>query len=266
MEASRVKALGWRQGSLLPRPLLGELLEKFGPGAIPAEEAVAVVISHDCDVTNESWDVEPTCEVLWGRIVARPDKSLWWRKNPRRLQVPHETSTLEFLIHDRRIVERECLASHEPAGCLEETQLREVRSWITARYLRAAFPDELNKRTKSAVAKLREYFKKHDECALLNAIYLYVSDDELKDGVDYEIMVIGTMRESAHQDRASREAANGVLLRIGRELEGCDGIELLDVELRSEADFSVEDWRMAKRWDFDDLTIRVGDESPEPDR
>jgi hypothetical protein len=257
VEASRVKALGWRQGSILSRNLLKAVLEKQELGELEAD--VGVVVSHDCDVTNSSWEAEPNVELLVGRMVKDPDKSLWWRKNPRRLQIPHEGVFLEFRVRDRIVVEREYLVGEEPAGRVDEQQLREIRGWITARYLRAAFPDEFNLRSRSAVQTLRRYFKKVDDCGLLNAIYILIADEELGPDRAYQIMLIGTMHEADYQVPESRERARTVLLEIESELGGCAGIDLIDAELRSEADLSVADLRSLKRWDFDDLTIRDGE-------
>ena len=39
---------------------------------------------------------------------------------------------------------------------------------------------------------------------------------------------------------------------------GCDSVHLKACELRSEADVSVDDLLRLKRWDYDDLTFRIG--------
>src|SRR5690606_26491633 len=61
-DGARIKDLGWRQGSILPRALCQEL-QSIGDLGVPAEgDAVLVVVSHDCDVTNASLLNEPKVE------------------------------------------------------------------------------------------------------------------------------------------------------------------------------------------------------------
>jgi hypothetical protein len=45
---------------------------------------------------------------------------------------------------------------------------------------------------------------------------------------------------------------------ISREFESIEGIELVDYQLVSEADFSLADMRTLLRWDYDYLSYRAG--------
>ena len=46
---------------------------------------------------------------------------------------------------------------------------------------------------------------------------------------------------------------------IEAELDNCDGIDVVQSELRSESQVSLAELRLLKRWDFDDLTLRDDD-------
>jgi hypothetical protein len=45
---------------------------------------------------------------------------------------------------------------------------------------------------------------------------------------------------------------------IRRELDGIDGVEIIDYALVSEAEFSLADLRATQRWDYDYLSYREG--------
>jgi hypothetical protein len=45
---------------------------------------------------------------------------------------------------------------------------------------------------------------------------------------------------------------------IRREFDSIDGVEITHYELVSEADFSLADMRVTRRWDYDYLSYRAG--------
>lgn len=145
----------WRQGSVIPTNAAVEL------GLIRAEEAetaITVVISHDCDLSCDRLDVEPTVEVMAGRRIDATDGNFTAAKNPRILHMElHQAGAVvcvELNATRKATVPKQRLASYQPESALEikdneiKDNLRVLRTWLAARYKRAAFPDELDKRLK----------------------------------------------------------------------------------------------------------------------
>ena len=105
--ASALLKSEWRQGAILPRELVPD-------GTLPslAAEAKLLVISHDCDVVNSSYDLEPYIEVVV--LNPKPDAEqngiLLTGRNPRTLQCFLEASGKESLyeidIHRKYRIER----------------------------------------------------------------------------------------------------------------------------------------------------------------
>jgi hypothetical protein len=86
--ASALLESGWRQGTVLPRELVPE-------GVLPSSigtDAKLLIISHDCDLVNPSYELEPFLEflVMRPRTAEARDGRLFNRKNPRRLQFEAE--------------------------------------------------------------------------------------------------------------------------------------------------------------------------------
>ncbi len=260
-DATCIKARGWRQGSIFPSSLVSHLREhKILDEQNPGTE-LFIVVSHDCDVTNSSLEAEPYVDVIRARIISeeKVDGNLLFGKNPRKYQFTGrlgEELNCELSIHEILRLPRGCLRDFDPDGDrqLDAEIRRGICDWIAKRYTRVAFPDAFNERVRPIVSQLRREFKKRGD--LLSAIYLVAIDDELDAGNPYEIIVWATMVDEKYEIEEHRTAAQGLVDKIEEAFDSCDGIEVAEAELQSEADVSLSDLRKLKRWDFDDLTLR----------
>jgi hypothetical protein len=260
-DPGQIKKDGWRQGSVLPTSLVNALRRaKFLPDTVGLDDVV-IVVSHDCDVTNGSFDTEPTVELLPLSIVTKGDSRFGFN-NPRRYQFKDNGSGTEFLfvasIHDRRSVSRAALLGYTPdiGRGLETENVKRLCTWIARRYTRAAFPDAFNERTKRAIQSFPRKIKSRED--LLAGIYVLVSDQELPEGEKYEIEVWATMTSEKYDDPKQRTDGQSLLDKLEASLSECEGIEVVAAELRSEAEVSLDDLRRLKRWDFDSLSLRDG--------
>lgn len=260
--ATQIKLRGWRQGSVLPAELARALCEdNLLPWELSKDELL-VVISHDCDVTNSEFHIEPKVELI--RAVLHPKSrkhgQLFWAKNPRSYQLESPCADApaiwQFSIQDRVSVPRQflLLATPDSKRSLSSDDLKGLRRWLARRYFRVALPDAFNDRTSDAVRKLRNKLKSKGD--LLTAIYLLVVDEELAASEPYDITMFGSMRVGDFDVPAKRKEAQVVLDRVEAALADCDGIDIKESVLRSEAEISLDEIRKLKRWDFDDLTIR----------
>lgn len=261
-DASPVKANGWRQGSILPKPLIAKLRDQ---GTLPtdwSDETVLIVVSHDCDVTNVSFTAEPFVELIAAHAIYSSDRKghMQWGKNPRRYQFTsgiggHE-SHYELSVHDKLTIPRTRLVDYQPDAdrVLGTEDVRSICAWIAKRYTRAAFPDAFNERTRKAINDLRKSFKANGH--LLTGIYILVQDDELDADDPYEVTVWATMRENRFANHDERAEAQKLVNEIESALASCKGIDIIATELRAESEVSLSDLRLLKRWDFDDLSLR----------
>jgi hypothetical protein len=145
--AERARDTPWRQGALLP-PDAAEAL-----GFLPEnpDPAVAIVVSHDCDLVQPP-EVEPMVEIIHGRRIPKPDGNYTHGKNPRRLHLPVKGDAaidwVELDVREKRAVKKQDLFSYQPDASRHLTADGKsvLQRWLAARYRRAAFPDEFNDR------------------------------------------------------------------------------------------------------------------------
>lgn len=253
-DASSIKQSGWRQGSILGEQLTGRLrtqndLPELGSG-------FWFVISHDCDVCNESFEKEPLVELLFARKLPpeEVDGNKFWTKNTRVLQFEQEGATYLCDIRWKCLVSRRCFLGETPSAAIAADNSRLTSSWLAKRYLRSGFPDAFNERARRAVGKIREKAKSLGKW--ISAIYLVVQDDELPEGKSYKVTLIATMKTEHYEDPELRKEAEKLFGVIEASLSSSSGIDIVESELRSEADVSIDDLRFLKRWDYDDLTYR----------
>ena len=161
--AYQVKRNGWRQGSILDLGLVDELTDR---GLLPKQDTRGIwfMLSHDCDITNHSFDNEPNAEVIYGESIDNPnrkDGNKKWGKNSRLLQIEQGKETFEFNANGRVLFPRVYLAKHQPSGrTFDSDSMWQIVCWVALRYNRRAFADEFNLRVDAAGKRLRKKLKK----------------------------------------------------------------------------------------------------------
>ncbi len=182
-------------------------------------------------------------------------------KNPRRLQFTIANRSYEIRMHERCRVPRGCLLGHVPRELdLGEDLIRTIIRWTANRYLRSAFPDAFNERLAVAARSMRriEAALKRDG-GLITGIFLWVDPpEEIAAGEPYRVIMRLTAKEEVLEQTGTETRALQLTEVISREFESIEGIELVDYQLVSEADFSLADMRTLLRWDYDYLSYRAG--------
>lgn len=259
--ASRLRALGWRQGTII----------KIAPGSqaaqqLGAEALHAVVASQDCDIVAPM-STEPCVDLLPASIVKEAAGDLRYGKNPRRLCL--ELINREFAIVDirgRRTVAKAALAETAATESCLPADRKLLAKWLGKRYSRAAFPDELNVRLEAQKRKLTK-LSKHQAGKFITAILLMLdTEEELAGDQDYKVVVWLAARTEVADDPKQRPALEKYSQEFARTVGACHGIDVVECELRSELDISLEDLRVMKRFDFDyrsDAPDPGGETSPE---
>src|SRR5260370_16796838 len=138
----------WGQGHVLTSE------SNVALGVVRAEDAgsaVAVVISHDCDLAQGS-ETEPSVEIIVAKRIDAANGNFTHAKNSRRLHlecvVDGVTAYLDMQAQGKREIKKDDLAGHAPSpNVIVKPEDRSVlQRWLAARYRRAAFPDEFERR------------------------------------------------------------------------------------------------------------------------
>lgn len=265
MSPQRLKSLGWRQGAVLPRDLTALILD----GDFP-DETRLIVISHDCDVTNTSLEKEPRVELLVARPVSPDDPhggNYTWGKNQRKYQLAlHDRGSnrpYRIQIQERMSVNRALLVDHapDPNTSMDQRDAIGLARWMAKRYRRAALPDEFNRRRGPANSKIKTALR--DGAEPIVSFYLAIQNEEKEPTETYTIRLLAAMRVEKYEDPAMRVSAETVLNSVVVALDTCEGIDVNDAQVISEADITLDDVRHLHELDeFENQSIRrdpVGD-------
>ena len=193
-DATKLAESGWRQGSVLPVPLVDALIMQCQVPMIPVMRHKAksgvlgrlitaashalerhkianrhfrvdsdrwVVVSQDCDLLNNDWSKEPHVELLLVQEARTTLLPPAWGQSPREIQFsdpPGDKKSPKFVscIHDRSWIDRKYLIDYKPDQdrIFDPENIRRLCRWIARRYVRAAFPDEFNNRVKGSLDAL----------------------------------------------------------------------------------------------------------------
>ncbi|MGL4612165.1 MAG: hypothetical protein ACRCYY_21215 [Trueperaceae bacterium] len=272
-DIEKLKSNQWFQGSLIPLAMFLELQkEKRIPYDVEADKDILIVVGHDCDVNNHSFEKEPLVELLVARPVEKSDSTTFHAKTTRRLQFKLSLNdieqTYECLNFERFCIDRRHLAKYSPQYTVDNELKHLIARWISNRYYRAAFPDAFNERI-SKVSKVREKIKSAFEGIghYVTGVYIMLlPDQELNPGEDYKVFVQATIRTEDAENLEVIEQANAALLKFVSALNSCEGINIAEesYSVVSEEKFSLDDIRNSKRWDYDYLSFQneTDDEYP----
>lgn len=255
-DAGDLKRRGWRQGSVLPPELATQLI----PTA--SRDDLVVVATHDCDLLNPRFDVEPEVELILARPIpaGRKDGRLRNGRNPRKLhfsiKIRGAEHWFETAILTRRSFDRRALLSSDPdrERQLGHDNVRTLRLWLGRRYYRVAFPDAFNERTRAANDRIRKQLEAAED--VIDAVYLFMDNDgELPPGDPYRIEVRASMRVQVYGDPPSRLRAQRAVDAVAVALRDCPDIQVDDAGVYSEEEITIDDLRLLKRWDWDWISL-----------
>lgn len=274
----------WRQGGFLTNDAIAAL--KLCDSA----DAAAVVISHDCDLAQSS-EVEPQVEIIIGRFVeGAPDGNFTQCKNLRRLHIEcsagNKTRVVELDATQRRSIPKDKadkdevgIADYLPCAAHSITgkERNTLQLWLAARYRRAAFPDEFDRRLKDetkVATKLAKAFK--DTGHYVRAVFFDVDEgnEVSREGPNDTYQLFVTLLYSTEHDPEVAEAeANAAAKKVQEIFRACcfvntDGtgawkwIELLDVDVVSDEALTFAQSQLLRKWQADHISLREGFEQP----
>ena len=186
--AAEIVKHGWRQGSIL----VGDIATRassLAPDRTSVDDSCwLVVVSHDCDIASPNASNEPVVEVLCARPkrVDQLNGQFVATRNPRRIEFEvTDNGKPVFLaasVHERWHVPRGLLCEGPPSlrRTLAKGERRVLAEWLAKRYIRAAFPDEFDRRWRGEKSKnLKKWtklLKKHNKW--IQGVYLKLSTTE----------------------------------------------------------------------------------------
>ncbi|CAN5405450.1 hypothetical protein BH09ACT1_BH09ACT1_21360 [soil metagenome] len=250
-DADDIRMRGWTQGSFLSAA-------DFDLSGMDTY----LLISHPCDVVSSDFGRDPFVEAVPLHLVDGTDGNLTFGKNSRRLQISRDGVVLEVIATEKIVISRSSLIGKSPIDVLSENDQRLLASWLSARYARPAFADEFNRRMSSVSKKISKVLKSQGEH--LSGIYVATSAAELDADSSYQLTLVLTMLLDEFRDADLFVEASEACDTIAALFDEATGIDLTSLELVSEDEMSLDALRRFRRWDYDDLSFRAGDDRTLP--
>jgi hypothetical protein len=196
MSVNVENSVPWRQGHILPP----EALEELKLWHANKEDTCVVVISHDCDLARDA-ALEPKVEVIVGRKLLKGNGNFFWAKSPRTLHVDIDQNkqhigVVELVATEKTLINKELLLpkfSPDFSYSFSAKSLSSLRSWLSVRYDRSAFPDDFVDafNCNGFGSKFEKSFKK--EGNLLDTVYFDLDrglQKDHSDGSPYELSIV----------------------------------------------------------------------------
>ncbi|MDA9523383.1 hypothetical protein XI06_24645 [Bradyrhizobium sp. CCBAU 11434] len=262
----------WEQGCVLS----ASSAAKLGLLVSDADGAIAILISHDCDVL-ESAAVEPMCEILIGRKIGSVDGHYTNGKSPRRLHLTFSAGAAsmagDFLATDKKTIKKELLLAETPQQDVRLTQDEHftLQSWLSSRYHRSIFPDEFDRRLKERPAETHKKIAnaiKGTGTDLLAVLFdIDTGKAVVHEGPDdpyaLSILLVYNVSEDPVRAAATATKAASLIKSLFRQYYFRDrkwrNIELRECIAVSADAISLYQLRTTKPWHFDYLEVVTAD-------
>lgn len=262
----------WRQGHVL----CANAREAIDLQHPDKDATCVVVISHDCDLANDDLNTEPNVEVIIGRLVSAANGNYSWGKAPRTLHLPMQRDgaivTIELDATRKCLVDKSALAAYVGDGTfvLDGDGLAVLRSWLSARYNRPAFPDTFVRRMQRTKVDQKLAKKLEPHGTLISVVYFDLDGGrvlERPDGEPYELSIV-LVYPPGSDPEASAEAAEDLADDVEQSCSArlVDGKEIVIKRCISisEDDLLVSRARVMTRWRLEHMTLKANDNQPEP--
>jgi len=218
-----------------------------------------VVISHDCDLAAD-YEKEPSVEVVKvRRLKEGEDASQLFGKNPRLLQMvvslEGQTAILEFLPSNKTSVPKLSLFERQPQGVsfLNPDQLTQLRTWLASRYRRHALPNQLVECLRPLFSKLEERAKKKAG-GVIATFLSYTPESEIDNAEEKYEVAFAVVFDGESSDGEAN--AKSIAAALERAFEKIEGVELLEMDVYSDTEFTLRDTRMMTELSYEYLSFR----------
>ncbi len=265
----------WRQGSVLVADSAVRL------SLVPQgdDQALVVVISHDCDIASAA-DKEPMVELIVGRRIERLGADTH-AKTARRLHLPFDGDAgpmaVELLATQRAALPKAAVLADSPrqGWSLSPDNLVTLQNWLAARYRRAAFPEAFEARLKAKPGQLHKKIAKAMDEAGVHVLAVFFDLDEGQDlerqqPDDAYQLRIHLLYDSSVDEPTAYAATQAAATTIEDAFEAAfcqpDGawrnIRLLSCEAVSDSAMTVATSRLLKQWRLDYMSLEADPQQP----
>jgi hypothetical protein len=262
MLTTQSRETSWRQGMVLDQQTAIDL------NLISADEsqqAIAIVISHDCDIAS-SQTTEPMVELIIGRSIDKLGTDSYG-KTARRLHIEFQTESalraFELKATEKIECSKEVLLSTLPCTdlSLNRENIVTLQRWLAARYHRAAFANEFERRLKLKPAHLDKKITKavSDPSEYILAVFFDVDDSieinqtNLND--TYQLVIIllydGSKDEAHVATQKAADAIQTAFENAFKKDEKWENIQLVDCMPISDSVMTVAHSRLLRQWRLD---------------
>jgi hypothetical protein len=256
----RIYEHNWLQGCIFPSSAHPALQKLVNQKLLPSD--ACILISQSCNIVCNDFDREPHVEIIIAQqLSSKVDGNFTSSRSPRQLhfhiEIGDKKFAFEALAKNKFNIPRQLLATIAPCTSSKTVDLNVIVAWLVARYDRTAFPDTFNNRIDNATKeKLKKQFAK---LADVSSVYIALNSwEELAAAEPYLAVLVFVMPVSTHDDEKKRSTVTAAITQIEKLLNSCPDIVITDCELRSEADFTLNDARYMQSWDdFTYLSHRV---------
>lgn len=266
----------WRQGHLLTTAAIQALGLSLPE---TPDSTCVVVISHDCDLANDSLQIEPDVEVIVGRHLPKGDGNFFWAKAPRTLHVDvlqnDTAAVVELVATAKRFISKQVLAAFFPDASYSFSgkSLSALRSWLGIRYNRAAFPDPFVDRLSQYKVDKRLAKIIEPVGNLLSAVYFDVDggkEIDRPDGSPYDLKIVlayspgDDPEQTADEvEKLEIEIADLFAEKYFDQATGkWNGIALRQCISISEDDLRVSRARLLTQWRLEYMTLKAEEGHP----
>jgi hypothetical protein len=268
----------WRQGAFLT----SEAAIALGLGSrATADHTAVIVVSHDCDLA-QSPEHEEVVEVIVGRFLDQPAGNFMHCKNARRLHLScsggQRVCSIELDARSRIAIPKVSGTSSslgdfspDPAWAMNPSERRTLQRWLAARYDRAAFPDEFDRRLKEETGVADALAKAFKETGhYIPAVFFGIDEGQAveHEGADDTYRLTITLLYLTDRDaevaERSAEKAKARIEEIFRsrctvKAAGVEWrwIELQGVEIMSDEAMTYAQSLNLTRWQADHVSLRA---------
>jgi hypothetical protein len=226
---------------------------------------VPILISHDCDITEDNLEAEPYVEFILAETVDGADPNRTHAKSPHLLHLPillaGDSATLQFEANKKGRIRKDVLP-----GCpddritLPEESIKILRAWLASRYRRAALPDALTHHLSAIRETLQELGRKSPH-AIIGFYVSYEPSGEIDTSEEpYELWIAVVFDHTvASAEAIASAAAEKITKRIEKKFmtpEGWSRIDLRSCKPASDRDFSLYDSQTMTLLRFEHISLK----------
>lgn len=248
----RIRDNGWFQGATL-RVDSSECGSRS-----ELAEGYYIVVSQDCDIVAESYDLEPYVEIIPIESRDSVDGNCALGKNPRVVDISLDGKVARLHQRRKNAVPRNILEHCVPVEpCLNLKDINILRSWLASRYLRSAFPDEFVECVRPGFGRIKKALRRYG--VYISGVYVMLGPVPGVSGDIETEVVLTVLPESLEDQRDAFDVSTQAKESLRDIFESLDGITLDSCELLSEDEFTLSELRRSLRLDrFDYLSSGGG--------